>query len=129
MGAERSGAHDAWTAFVDGLRAAGDQLAAGTADLDPVQQADGFRALVRGLEERALLDPRPGRTADEAATEAGRLLPGHASELRAAAQVFDGVRYGGQAATGAGYARITRLDTDVERTKPAIAGNAAGGPR
>lgn len=87
------------------------------------------RALVRGLEERALLDPRPGRTADEAATEAGRLLPGHASELRAAAQVFDGVRYGGQAATGAGYARITRLDTDVERTKPALAGHAAGGPR
>ena len=49
MGAERSGAHDAWTAFVDGLRAAGDQLAADTADLDPVQQTDGFRALVRGL--------------------------------------------------------------------------------
>ncbi|MBW5426189.1 DUF4129 domain-containing protein, partial [Streptomyces sp. BG9H] len=31
-----------------------------------------MRGLVRALEERALLDPRPGRTADEAAAEAGR---------------------------------------------------------
>ncbi|WP_203349734.1 DUF4129 domain-containing protein, partial [Streptomyces sp. S-9] len=31
-----------------------------------------MRAVVRALEERALLDPRPGRTADEAAAEAGR---------------------------------------------------------
>ena len=34
-----------------------------------------MRAIVRSLEERALLDPRPGRTADEAAAEAGRTAP------------------------------------------------------
>ena len=34
-----------------------------------------MRAIVRSLEERALLDLRPGRTADEAAAEAGRSLP------------------------------------------------------
>jgi Domain of unknown function (DUF4129) len=32
-----------------------------------------MRALVRDLEERTVLDPRPGRTADEAAAEAGRV--------------------------------------------------------
>jgi len=39
----------AWVAFVDGLRAAGERLAADVADLDPREQADGYRALVRGL--------------------------------------------------------------------------------
>ncbi len=41
--------HAAWSSLVDGLRAAGDQLAADTVDLDPYQRADGFRALVRAL--------------------------------------------------------------------------------
>lgn len=41
--------HAAWNEFVDGLRAAGDQLAADTAGLDPVERADAFRALLRGL--------------------------------------------------------------------------------
>lgn len=39
----------AWNGLVDALRTAGDKLAADTADLDPAEQADGFRALVRGL--------------------------------------------------------------------------------
>ncbi len=34
--------------------------------------AERYRAIVRGLEERGLLEPRPGRTADEAAAR-GRL--------------------------------------------------------
>lgn len=38
-----------WMAFVDGLRDAGGRLAADTAGLDPAEQADGFRALLRGL--------------------------------------------------------------------------------
>ncbi|NEA03407.1 DUF4129 domain-containing protein, partial [Streptomyces sp. SID10116] len=53
-----------------------------------------MRAVVRALEERALLDPRPGRTADEAAAEAGRTLPSHTDRLRAAARAFDDVTYG-----------------------------------
>lgn len=39
----------AWAVFVDGLRTAGERLAADTADLDPAEQADGYRALLRGL--------------------------------------------------------------------------------
>lgn len=39
----------AWNRFVDGLRAAGDQLAADTDELDPIQRADAFRSLLRAV--------------------------------------------------------------------------------
>ncbi|MFY1678461.1 DUF4129 domain-containing protein [Streptomyces sp. WMMC905] len=82
------------------------------------------RALVRSLEERALIDLRPGRTADEAATEAARSLPGHADGLRAAARDFDDVTYGGRAASEPAYRRVADLDRTVERT-PAVPPRAA----
>nr|WP_253266155.1 DUF4129 domain-containing protein [Streptomyces sp. 6-11-2] len=81
-----------------------------------------MRAIVRSLEERALLDVRPGRTADEAAAEAGRALPAHTDRLRAAARDFDDVTYGGRQATEAAYHRIAELDRDLERTRPQLAG-------
>ncbi|CAL9553101.1 hypothetical protein SUDANB145_04464 [Streptomyces sp. enrichment culture] len=77
-----------------------------------------MRAIVRSLEERALLDLRPGRTADEAATEAGRALPVHDAGLRAAARSFDDVTYGGRAATEEAYRRIAGLDRDLDRARP-----------
>ncbi|MGW4913123.1 DUF4129 domain-containing protein [Streptomyces sp. NPDC004270] len=80
-----------------------------------------MRAVVRALEERALLDARPGRTADEAAAEAGRVLPAHTDRLRAAAREFDDVTYGGRRATQASYERIAELDRDLERTRPILA--------
>ena len=79
-----------------------------------------MRAIVRSLEERALLDIRPGRTADEAAAEAGRALPSHNDRLRAAAGDFDDVTYGGRRASEQSYRRITELDRDLERTKPQL---------
>ncbi len=82
-----------------------------------------MRAVVRALEERALLDVRPGRTADEAAAEAGRTLPAHTDRLRAAAREFDDVTYGGRRATQASYDRVADLDRDLERTKPILAGS------
>ncbi|MFC9116440.1 DUF4129 domain-containing protein [Streptomyces sp. NPDC057092] len=84
-----------------------------------------MRAVVRALEERALLDPRPGRTADEAAAEAGRALPAHTDRLHAAARDFDDVTYGGRSATQDTYRRITALDGDLERTRPALAASGA----
>ncbi|MET9744037.1 DUF4129 domain-containing protein, partial [Streptomyces sp. NPDC006422] len=81
-----------------------------------------MRALVRSLEERALLDPRPGRTADEAATEAARPLPALADRLRAAARDFDDVAYGGRTATQETYERLSALDAEAERTTPSLAG-------
>ena len=80
-----------------------------------------MRAIVRSLEERALLDVRPGRTADEAAAEAGRALPSHTDRLRAAARDFDDVTYGGRRASEMSYQRIADLDRDLERTRPQLA--------
>ncbi|AZM53596.1 hypothetical protein DMA15_14260 [Streptomyces sp. WAC 01529] len=79
-----------------------------------------MRAIVRALEERALLDPRPGRTADEAAAEAGRTLPAHAPQLRSSAHEFDDVTYGGRTADEPAYLRLAALDRDLERTKPVL---------
>ncbi|MEU8622883.1 DUF4129 domain-containing protein [Streptomyces sp. NPDC048623] len=86
-----------------------------------------MRAIVRALEERTLLDPRPGRTADEAASEAGRRLPTHADALRAAARAFDDVTYGGRSADEPAYRRIEQLDSALEKSKPTLATAAATG--
>ena len=117
------------TLFDDRPRSAADHRAAAEAHAAPghwnqaVQER--MRALVRALEERALLDVRPGRTADEAAAEAGRALPAHTDPLRTAARDFDDVTYGGRSATEQSYHRIAELDRDLERTKPQLATSSA----
>lgn len=85
-----------------------------------------MRAIVRSLEERALLDPRPGRTADEAAAEAGRPLPAHAARLHAAAREFDDVTYGGRTADHQAYLAVRALDLDLETAKPVLTTAARG---
>lgn len=85
-----------------------------------------MRAIVRSLEERTLLDPRPGRTADEAAAEAGRSLPDHADGLRTSAREFDDVTYGGRTADRQAYLRLRDLDLELERAKPQLSGAAQG---
>ncbi len=115
--------------FDDRPRSAADHRAA--AEAHAVQghwnQAvqERMRALVRALEERALLDARPGRTADEAAAEAGRALPAHTDRLRSAARDFDDVTYGVRSATEQSYHRIAGLDRDLERSKPQLASSSA----
>lgn len=79
-----------------------------------------MRAVVRSLEERALLDARPGRTADEAAAEAGLALPSLKSRLHAAARDFDDVTYGGRRTDQQAYERLASLDRDVERSRPRL---------
>jgi hypothetical protein len=81
-----------------------------------------MRALVRGLEERALVDERPGRTADEAAAEAGAALPECAADLRAAAHVFDDVWYGGRPADAASYALVRSTDEKVRTARRVLGG-------
>ncbi|MFJ8854870.1 DUF4129 domain-containing protein [Streptomyces sp. NPDC102437] len=85
-----------------------------------------IRAIVRSLEEGALLDPRPGRTADEAAAEAGRPLPAHATPLHAAAREFDEVTYGGRTADQQAYLALRTLDLDLETAKPLLTATAQG---
>src|SRR6185437_11994579 len=75
---------------------------------------ESLRAVARRLDERALVEPRPGRTADELAVEAGRLLPQLQSELVAGARTFDDVVYGPVTATAAHAEQLRRLDEQVE---------------
>jgi hypothetical protein len=77
------------------------------------------RAIAVELEERGILSPRPGRTADELAAEASRAMPAHARALTGAAQLFDDVMYGGRDATQAGYRRVTELDAGLLAARPA----------
>lgn len=80
-----------------------------------------YRAVVATLEERSILDPRPGRTAHEAATDAGAQLPDLAAQLSAGADTFDAVHYGGHSATAADDQRLRDLDDAVRRARPRLA--------
>ncbi|WP_395571026.1 DUF4129 domain-containing protein [Streptomyces sp. BK79] len=131
LGTPRRGPASAPALFDDRPRSAAEHRAAAEAHAaqghwnQAVQERT--RALVRSLEERALLDPRPGRTADEAATEAGRALPGDRDRLRAAARDFDDVTYGGRPGTEESYRRLAELDHDLERAKPHLASTTTAG--
>jgi cell division protein FtsL len=81
-----------------------------------------MRSLARRLDERGLIDPRPGRTADELAVEAGRLLPALAADLSAGARIFDDVSYGLRPAGAAQAERLRRLADAAEAAGPARAG-------
>ncbi|MCX5397391.1 DUF4129 domain-containing protein [Streptomyces sp. NBC_00102] len=100
-------------------RAAAEKHAAALRWTEAVQERT--RAIVRSLEERALLASRPGHTADEAAEEAGRRLPDHAARLRAAARTFDALTYGGRTADESAYRTVRALDDDLEATRPTTA--------
>ena len=88
-----------------------------------------MRAIVRSLEERALLDPRPGQTAGEIAAEAGTVLPAHAVRLRSAAGDFDDVMYGGRGGDAAMYQRLTALDEDLAGARPLLTEPVTAGGR
>ena len=95
----------------DQLRASADAHAAAGRWSEAV--LDRFRALLRSLIERALLDERPGMTAHEAAVAAGDLLPSVAADLMRAGRLFDDVRYGDVAATAADDDRLREVDQAV----------------
>jgi hypothetical protein len=74
---------------------------------------ESVRAVARELEERAVLAPRIGRTADEIADEAAQVLPADAGALREAARLFDDICYGQRPGTAAGYALVRELDARI----------------
>lgn len=96
-------------------RAAADRHAASGEWAEAVRER--LRAVIRSLEERVILDPRPGRTADEAAAEAGAALPGCAADLWEAARLFDEIWYGGRIAVAAADARLRELDQRVSTAR------------
>ncbi len=85
-----------------------------------------LRAVVRSLEERSVLEPRPGRTADEAAHEAGLALPTCASALRSGARLFDEVWYGGHPAGPGSDETLRALDRQVADARPVRADAPSG---
>jgi hypothetical protein len=76
-----------------------------------------LRAVVRELEGRGVVEPRPGRTADEVAVEAGRVVPSLAQPLGEGARLFDEVWYGGRSADSSTYAVLVALDERVREAR------------
>ena len=86
-----------------------------------------LRAVARHLEETAVLQPAPGRTANELAADAGAALPHLGDELSEAATAFNDVTYGEQPGTEAAYRTIVALDDHLRSRSPATP-PAAGQP-
>lgn len=86
-----------------------------------------FRALVRSAEDRAIIEARAGRTADEAADELGQAFGPARQQLDSAASVFDAVRYGKAEASAADYEAVRTLDSDLAAMKPGFDGHPGVG--
>ena len=84
-----------------------------------------LRAVARQLEETAVLDPVPGRTATELARDAGREMPNLAGELVHAAEAFNDVTYGERPGTESAYRMIAELDEHLRSHTRARAADVA----
>ena len=80
-----------------------------------------LRAVARQLEDAGVLNPNPGRTANELARDAGAVLPPMASELSASATAFNDVTYGERPGTQDTYQMIADLDDHLRSRSPATA--------
>lgn len=100
------------------MRASADAFAAAGRWSEAV--LDRFRALLRSLEERAVLAERPGWTADEAAAEAGAVLPGCAADLHRASRLFDDIRYGDRHGRSEDDAWLRGVDDAVRAARPVV---------
>jgi hypothetical protein len=105
----------------DGHRALADDAAAAGRYADAVRER--LRAIVRELEARGVLDPRPGRTAGEVSREVGAAVPALADDLRRATTVFDEVWYGGRRADDASYRVLVEVDRRVSSSRLELAGS------
>jgi len=103
------------------IRAAADTAAArGDWSLAVLER---YRAIVRGLEERTVLDERAARTAHEAALAAAGRLPELGAELVAAGRTFDDVAFGDVAGTPDEDAALRALDERVRGARPGPGGS------
>ena len=101
------------------LRRSADTLAAAGRWSEAV--LDRFRAILRSLEKRAVVDERPGRTAHEAAIQAAAVLPPCAADLHRASRMFDDVCYGDVEAGRDDDAWLRQVDDAVQNTRPVAA--------
>jgi hypothetical protein len=85
-----------------------------------------FRALARGLDERAIVDLEPGATVHRFARLAARAFPEAAPALEGAASAFDDVRYLRLPGTAELYRSVSAADEAVIAATPRTA--SAGVP-
>ncbi|MBB4856411.1 hypothetical protein HNP40_003830 [Mycobacteroides chelonae] len=85
-----------------------------------------LRAVARQLEERTILTPVPGRTANELAADAGKELPSLAREFRSGAEIFNDVSYGERPGTEQSYCQIAELDDHI-RDAPILEASTESG--
>lgn len=107
-------------------RAEADRMAAAGRCQDAVRER--LRAVIRELEERGIVDLRPGWTATEAAHEAARAVPDLGDELRRGVGLFEEIWYGGRLATEEHDAVLRTLDQRVRTERlPVLAELATAG--
>lgn len=82
-----------------------------------------FRAVVRSAEERTIIDPLPGRTADEVAASLGAAFSSEVWRLERAAKVFDAVHYGQARVDQQDFADMVALDESISRLQPDFKGS------
>ncbi len=97
-------------------RGAADEHAASGAYTEAIRER--LRAVSRDLEERAIITPRPGRTATELAAEASGTLPAHSDALHRGAALFNDVAYGDRPATADDEHMLRELDDRLRQTRP-----------
>jgi hypothetical protein len=97
------------------------QRADRAAELGRWEEATSLRmnGIVRSGEERGMILPQPGWTADEVADQMGRLVPSQQQSLTAAARTFDEVRFGGRPAGPVSHAVI---DSAAQGLREAVSG-------
>jgi hypothetical protein len=79
-----------------------------------------LRAVARQLEETGILEPAPGRTANELARDTGTALPHLNDELSEAATAFNDVTYGERPGTRAAYRMVADLDDHLRYRSPGV---------
>jgi hypothetical protein len=92
-------------------RALADEAAAGGQWAEAVRER--LRAVVRELEARGVIEPRPSRTADEVARDGSAAVPAIGEPLRRATRTFDEIWYGGRTADASSYAVLVEADRSV----------------
>lgn len=97
-------------------RAAAERHAAGGDYSEAVRER--LRAIALELEERDVVQPRPGRTATELAADAGEAMPAQRAALEEAAAVFNDSAYGDRPATPDGYRMLRELDEALSAARP-----------
>lgn len=96
-------------------RTLADQAAAAGRWADAVRER--LRAIVRELESRGVLEPRPSRTAGEVARDGSAAVPEIAAALHRATTTFDEIWYGGRTAEPSSYAVLVEADRAVSAAR------------